>query len=331
MLSRRERKKIGRKRLESILSRHTVALGRTLEQKIADSGPYGQRIDPHILTEARRELIDEGRIIRTKRRNIPWFHLNDASPSNIKQRLKEQEPTHRAVMRQPFTKRLGQAAEIAVYRSLLAQQTLESLGRFIDLDDHDDSLLYRKEEPPSGIGRHQIPGGRKLDFLVRHPTSGWAGIEVKNIREWLYPDRDEIKSLLQKSLYLDAVPVLIGRRIPYVTRRILAPCGVMVWETYNQLYPESDEVLANQAKHKNLLGFHDIRLGNQPSLQLNHFIAEVLPEDLPGARERFDVYRDLLESFVFEGLPYKEFAARVRRRGQGANEDHDWPDESDDY
>ena len=57
----------------------------------------------------------------------------------------------------------------------------------------------------------------------------------------------------------------------------------------------------------------------------------VLPEELPGARERFDDYRDLLESFVFEGLPYKEFAARVRRRGRGTNEDYDWPDAPDEY
>ena len=304
MPSREERKQNSRKRLVSILSRHTVALGRTLEQKIADAGPYGQRIDPHILTEAKRDQIGEGRIIRTVRQGTPWFSLHDASSSRVNERIGEQEPIHRAVLRQAFTKRVCQAAEIAVYRSLQSQNTLESFGRFIDREDHDDSTLYRKEEPPSGIGSHEIPGERKLDFLVRHSSAGWAGIEVKNIREWLYPDRKEVKDLLEKSLYLNAVPVLIGRRIPYVTRRVLAPCGVIVWETYNQLYPESDEKLANLARHKNLLGFHDIRLGNQPSAQLDRFIAEILPDDLPGARERFDDYRDLLVSFVFEGMAY---------------------------
>ena len=248
-------------------------------------------------------------------------------PAKITNRLKEQEPVHQAIIKQTFAKRVGQAAEIAVYSAFRSQDVLEAVGRFSNLDEHDDSRLYHKEEPPSGINSNTIPDDRNLDFLARHPTAGWAAIEVKNIRKWLYPDRNEVTDLLQKSLYLDAVPVLIGRRIPYVTRRVLAPCGVMVWETYNQLYPLSDTELADQARHKNLLGYHDIRLGNQPSAHLSRFITDILPEDLPTARKRFDNHRDFLRSFVFEGMPFREFAARVRRREQGTNEDHDWPDD----
>ncbi len=50
--SRQERLDIARRRLLNILRAHTIALGRTLEQKIADAGPYNQRIDPHVLTQA---------------------------------------------------------------------------------------------------------------------------------------------------------------------------------------------------------------------------------------------------------------------------------------
>jgi hypothetical protein len=57
----------------------------------------------------------------------------------------------------------------------------------------------------------------ELDFLVRHPTAGWAGIEAKNIREWVYPDRTEVKELLSKCTALDVVPVLIARRIHFST------------------------------------------------------------------------------------------------------------------
>jgi hypothetical protein len=35
------------------------------------------------------------------------------------------------------------------------------------------------------------PGGKQLDFLVHHKTAGYAGLEVKNIREWIYPGRDD--------------------------------------------------------------------------------------------------------------------------------------------
>ena len=84
--------------------------------------------------------------------------------------------------------------------------------------------------------------------MAGRSRAGWGGLEVKNIREWLYLDRTEITDLLKKCLYLDAVPILIGRRIPYVTRRILKPCGALVWETYNQRYPVADADLAAQAK-----------------------------------------------------------------------------------
>jgi len=327
LLTRDERTRIARRRLINVLKTHTVSLGRTLEQKISDAGPYNQRIDPHILTESRRELIHEGRIVRIDRRNTPWFHLNETSPAAIKQRIAQLEPVHQSIRRGKFTKRVGQALEIAIYRALLAQDTLESFGRFHDLENQDDSRLYRKEEPPSSIGNREIPGQRRLDFLVRQDAGGWAGIEAKNLREWLYVDRLEIKDLLQKCLHLDAVPVLIGRRIPYVTRRLLTPCGVILWETLRQHYPATEHELAAQAKDKNLLGFHDIVLGNDPSPSLMYFIAEILPQALPLARECFNEYRDLLHSYVFDDMPYDEFAARIRRREAGENEDSDWKDD----
>lgn len=326
--TRSERREIARARLTRVLGTHGAALGRTLEQKIADAGPYNQRIDPHILTEVRARLITDGNIVRLQRKGSHWFHLSDESPDRVAARIAEQEPVHQAVSHQSFTMRLGQAAEIAVFRALMSQSRLESLGRFLDLASHDDSTLYRKEEPPGAIGSFQIPDDRKVDFLVRHPEHGWAAIEVKNVREWLYPDRAEVKDLLAKSLYLNAVPVLIARRIPYVTRRVLKPCGLLAWEFYNQLYPTADAALADQARHKLSLGFHDIRVGNEPPAPLARFISDILPDAITEARASFDEHRDLLEAYALHDMPYLEFAARVRRRELGQNEDHDWEDDN---
>ncbi len=60
-LTREERVSLGRNRYRKVLTRHVIALGRTLEQKIADAGPAHMRINPHILTEAKAELIELGR------------------------------------------------------------------------------------------------------------------------------------------------------------------------------------------------------------------------------------------------------------------------------
>jgi hypothetical protein len=97
---------------------------------------------------------------------------------------------------------------------------------------------------------------------------------------------------------VDAVPVLIARRIPFVTFRLLSPCGFIIHQTYNQLLPQSESALAAQLREKTLLGYHDIRVGNDP--------------DTRGS------------------MPYEEFAARVRRRQQGVEEGHD-PEEEFDF
>lgn len=43
-----------------------------------------------------------------------------------------------------------------------------------------------------------------------------------------------------------------------------------------------------------------------------------------------ETYTHLIGGFVYDEMNYREFAARVRRRSQGSNEDNDWeelPDE----
>jgi hypothetical protein len=78
-----------------------------------------------------------------------------------------------------------------------------------------------------------------------------------------------------------------------------------------------------------LLGYHDIRVGNDPDKRLLRFVHENLPKVLPGARQRFDEYKDLLFGYSAGAMGYAEFAARVRRRSQGLYEDAD--EAPDDY
>lgn len=320
-LIRKARLNIGKRRLVNILTRHKICLARTLEQKISDAGPYSQRVDPHILSDARKELEGSGRIIRLIRSRAPWYHLVETLQADLNHQLAELEPIHSEISNENFSKRVGQALEIAVFKALRDRHDLHFLGHFNDLEDHGDEQLYSKLEPPYAISGLEIPNKKRTDFLVIDPSSGLAGIEVKNIREWLYPDRDDIRDLLFKCCHLDAVPVLIGRRIPYVTFSVLHPCGVLVHQTYNQRYPVADSNLAKKAKDKNLLGYHDIRLGNDPDDRLIRFIHNNLANLLPQARERFDEFKDLLFEFATGSMDYPEFAGRARRRQRGEPED----------
>ncbi|MFY9830963.1 MAG: hypothetical protein WCD75_15655 [Rhodoplanes sp.] len=143
------------------------------------------------------------------------------------------------------------------------------------------------------------------------------------MREWLYPDRKEILETLRKCLTLTTVPVIIARRTPYVSYRLLARCGVIFHQTYNQRIPAADKELAEKAKHKDLLGYHDIRLGNEADDRLHTFVQETLPDIAEEMRGRFDENYDLLSEWAFGSMDYTEFAARIRRREQGTNEDFD--------
>ena len=202
------------------------------------------------------------------------------------------------------------------------REVVMRLLRGENLEAHDDSTQYSRIEPEV-ISGHQVTGGL-VDFVLTTPDGVRGAIEAKNIRQWVYPNRPEIKELLRKSLNLDAVPVLIARRIPFVTFYVLSECGVLFHQMYNQLYPATDEKLAALAKDKRLLGCHDIRVGHYPDVRLKRFITEYLVPLLPEAQERFEKFRDLVAGYVDGTYTYEAFTARVRRRGRGVSED--WPE-----
>lgn len=322
-LSLAERQGIAAKRLVANLRAHGVANARTLEQKISDAGPYSQRIDPHILTPVRKALENDGIIKRVFHDNVPWFHLRDTDPAEVAARLAVQLAIYRALSAGTVHKRIGQCLEIATYRALLIGPLAEFQGRFRDLIEHDDSTSYSKEEPQQHIGARALHGDQRLDFLVRHPEAGYLGLECKNTRPWLYPHDEDIKETLVKCLALDVVPVLIVRRNPFVTFKLLSTCGVILHQTYNQLLPNADAVLAEQARDKKLLGYHDIRLGNAADARMIKFIGQNMPRVAVEARAKYDEFKDLLYDFATGAMPYDEFAGRVRRRSHGDPEDFD--------
>ena len=201
---------------------------------------------------------------------------------------------------------------------------MEHMGRYTDLDDHDDTVPYIKEEPPSSLSGLTIPGKQKLDFLARYDD--WAGIEVKNIRPWIYPDSNEVRDLIAKCISLDIIPVLIARRIAYVTDLLLRKCGVLTWQTLRQRYPVSEEELANELKHKELLGYADISLGSEPDANLQNFISVNLPDLLTASRVLFEQNKDLLNSFAHRRISYREFSEYITGKNAYKNETSEYID-----
>ena len=321
---------LAKSRLRDVLSHRVVATARILEHEISDTG--GPSLEPRILGMARKILVRDGELKEIVRANdASWFHLPDARPETVEARLAKLDPVLRELSRPVVAHRRGQCLELAIYRALGAQRDAQYFGRFPDFDPSVSKRKnrYRKEEPPSHIGDRAIPGGGLLDFLYLHRTAGFAGVEAKNVREWLYPNGGEIKGLLVKCVALDCVPILVARRFPRATLEILGKCGVVLHENLNQLYHVADKDLADRAKRQDSLGYDDIQVGDQADARLSDFVGTTLPEMLPDARIRFDEHQDLLAAYADGRIHYPEFAGRVRRRAAG-KEEADWEEDDGD-
>jgi hypothetical protein len=313
-MSRAERIKLGKKRVRNILLAQTVACDRTLEQKISDAGPNPQRVEPSVLTEARNALVKEGEVVVERSGKAPWYYLKEAERRRVEARMAELVPLHQETQAGMFTHRLGQTLEIAVQKAI-QRSGVGFLGYFPDLADHNDGTAYTKVEPPMDINGKRMEKG-PLDFVV-FPGGECAGIEVKNYRTWLYPRSREVREMLWKCGDVGAVPVLIARRLPFVTIRLLQMGGCLIHENYNQLYPEADAQLAEKVRQKNLLGYHDVRVGNEPDRRMLRFCGELLPALVKDVRPTFLKFRDVHRAYGKGEIRYQEWLRELRKGGRG--------------
>jgi hypothetical protein len=206
---------------------------------------------------------------------------------------------------------LGQVLEIAVLKALKASAR-NFLGDFPDLDEHEDSEHYEKTEPPLNISGNKIEKG-PLDCVVFAPA-GMGGIEVKNYRTWIYPDTTEVQNLLWKCSDIGAVPVLMVRRVPYITFRLSSSSGCIVYQHYNQLYANADKALAEVARDKDLLGYHDIRVGNEPDERMHHFVTDLLPDLVGDPQNTFEKFRDAHLAYGRGEINYNDWVREIMVR-----------------
>jgi hypothetical protein len=233
-------------------------------------------------------MVRNGRLRPEQKDQTTWYSLPETPQEEVHARLAELQPIYARTQDGDFKVRLGQTLEIAVQKAL-QDSGREFLGAYNDLEEHEDSTQYRKTEPPLLISGRKMRKG-PLDYIVFEPA-GPAGIEVKNYRTWLYPDSSEVKDMLMKCSDVGAVPVLIARRVPFITFRLLNLSGCLVHQTYNQLYPGTAAELAALVREKKKLGYHDVRTGSEPDSRMRRFIVELLPELVGKARPVFEAFR----------------------------------------
>lgn len=304
-----ERIAIGERRIQNILRKHGIATMRMLEQKISDAGPNPQRVDPHLLTKARISLANKGILKTHAPKGVQWHYLTESAPGFLDQRFNLLSVLHAQTESRSFTDRMGDTAEIAVMKAMQRSRS-QFFGHFTDLGKHDDSQRYTKHDPDFYCGI-PIEGG-KLDYILVQAEAGGMGIEIKNTREWIYPDKNIVTELLRKCVQIDVIPVLISRRIHYSAFSILNACGGIIHQVYNQLYPTADAALAEQVRDKTLMGYADVRTGNEPDERLLKFFRDSIPSVAKESREKFNENKELISQYTQGEISYPKFVGKLR-------------------
>ncbi len=299
---------IAKNRIQSILDRDLVAHQKTLEQKIAEQGPTPQRVDPHLIGYAIKDLRELNRLAAHQHAGAPgkfWFANPGTKLQPITEKLDAIAPLYEGISGHGFGNLTGDALEIITYKCLEAEQHTNPqyafLGSF-DLDQPKNAQgRYRRTAPPKTIGSRKTT--LEADFFQFGHSVGPLCIECKNRREWIYPNDGAISDLIVRATDLDIVPVLIARRLHYTTRsNFLEPAGIIAHESYFQYYPTDNADLAAQVKDKRSLGFTDVLASEEPHARTKHFFSVTLPKIVETMATKWNRNKGALRAFALHEI-----------------------------
>jgi len=309
---------IARDALVELLERELAVVALELEAKLTLPRPGLPRgLNPHILTAAKRELVDEGVLQYVSTNTRGGRAISVLAPANRRGRetaFQDAAQRKRLLLArylgwtQDQPKRrspIGHAGEIVQHASLVAAATAGY------------KLIRPEGGPVDTIFGTPVPGGALDDAahlqLVDHqglPTgSVFIPIEVKNVREWLYPSASELYQLLDKAVRLQALhptlpiaPVLVCRRAPYFTMNMAKQLGFFVAQTRNQFIRRVTEVLDDDGRLlrevQRELGFHDLIATESVHLSLARLYSDTLPTVARRTAETFALSAPILARYA---------------------------------
>lgn len=177
-------------------------------------------------------------------------------------------------------------------RNDFCADVLESL---VDSALESSGALFRSRFP-----KQNLPSVRPLDFVVELNGVPFGG-EAKNYREWLYPESVEIWQTISKCCEIEAVPVLITRKLPYVSFLLFKRVGMLGYQTHFQYFHPVVEPELTRIKAVDGLGYKDIRCSLKPDTNILRFFQNTVPKVGPEFKARFDSNRPLLLDFADRG------------------------------
>jgi hypothetical protein len=273
---------LAKKRTLRVLATRQCCPIRMLEAKICEAGPGDKRPNPVSLTEAIRGLAREGSIQVIPKRaptETPFYAPNgiDISSHPFKQLLAKRRALY--LVHKSFTEQNEFCGDVL---EKIVDTALERSG----------VVVFRSRFPDQNL-----PPTRPLDFVVQIRETLFGG-EVKNFREWLYPDSWEIWAAISKCCELDALPVLIARKLPYVSFVLFGKAGMVGYQTHFQFFHPAVEPELARVKSIDGLGYKDIRCTLEPDGNMIKFFQTTLPKIAPLFKTRFAAKKKVLQHFA---------------------------------
>lgn len=302
---------LARQAVLDLLDREHAAIWLEIEAKLADR-PHPQLpggINPHHLTNARRELTQQQRIeqiaaVTRGGRTVAVLSLRD--------RHGRQTAFRRAAAR----KRLLQARYLGwSATSTHGVNLIADAGERVARASVTAAGGYSRERADDGqatvVFGVSVPGGPLDDaahiaILDNHhrPVAVTILIEVKNVRHWMYPSASEVFQLLDKAARLQAtypdahlVPVLICRRAHFTTFQMAKDLGCLVFYTGTQaILPHAEATPEAVEEVRAELGYDLVRT-EAPHTGLTQQFRETLPGNALRIAERWAQTAATLQPF----------------------------------
>lgn len=280
-----------RKRILSNVGRLVMASRRTLESKISEAGR--ERVHPRPLGETIRAMIAAGDLVAGEIRKTQVLWLPGTPAADLESRRVQLDRLMEIYYRHASGARnnegvIGAAGESMLKLAFRESSTMDYM-QWGDIDRYRDGVLT---QPSDGLVTIKKPGaGRDFNDNV-------GLVEVKNRREWQYPENYMLWKLIRNAYLCDIVGIYFARRIPkttfWFTFKRLGAVGV---ETFNQFAPAASETELSDVKHRDGMGYHDLYFKNEVPPYLQRQIDQ-LPDRIMAARTRMNAVKPIVFKYL---------------------------------
>lgn len=217
-----------KRRILSVLDKNIACTEKQLQLKIAEAGPYNQRAEVILISQAGKELQDDGLIseekITVNNNPMSVYFKKDENPQILLKRMKELQEyygIYNSIVTHNSSAFCGNVLEFMVKKAVMDTKKFIVIGN-IYADTGDDGIIVKKSAPLCTYQDNYIDN--PLDLILIHKESLTPiGVEIKNKTEWKYGGDSEIWQLIYKCCELKIAPIFITGCTKGVSRSLLVP------------------------------------------------------------------------------------------------------------